>query len=104
MMLAYVERSLCVIKKTKWLLRCLQRISKKLKFAIWKQSHFWPNATKVCTGALGQYCGNILWKHQAYPSNPDTSEAWFTMLDHLPQLYCNQNILAHFVATKKYNI
>jgi hypothetical protein len=26
-----VERNLCVIKKTKWLLRCLQRISKKMQ-------------------------------------------------------------------------
>jgi hypothetical protein len=89
------------LKKQSGCCDAFKEFLKKCKFAIWKQSHFWPNATKVCTGALGQHCSNILWKHQACPSNPDTSEAWFTMLDHLPQLYCNQNILAHFVANQE---
>ena len=41
MELMHVERNLCAIEDTKWLMQYLKEFSRKDKSLVWEQLHFW---------------------------------------------------------------
>ena len=86
MKLMYVERNLCAIEDTKWLMQYLKEFPRKDKLIPRGQSQFWPGTTEVNANLSMERHGNALEESQPLQSNAGTLEIGSTVLDHLPPI------------------
>ena len=86
MKLIYVDRNLCAIEDTKWLLQYLKQFPKINKSKMWEQLHFWPPAINAPNMASMQQSDSNTQDPEHCPSIEDSIKRTSTILNHLPSI------------------
>ena len=86
MELMYMERNLCAIENTKWLMQYLKQFPRTNKSTMWEQMHFWPPALNASNMASMQQSDSNAPNLENCPSIVESGEKKTIVLNNLPPI------------------